>query len=153
MKTALLSLFLSLSLVAVVAAQDTPGKGGPAAATYPQIVAKISLLNQTTSLPATTILTPTTNGTYRLSVYWAETVPGPNVGNWQLTFGWTDEVGAESNGQGLILYPTKAPPFDSVQQTQIVRANAGTPITYTVGGLGAVPTGTYDLFIVAEKIM
>lgn len=157
MKSALALLLLSLCLAAVAAAQDNPTKSFAATATYPQIVAKVSLTGKTATIPATNILTPATSGTYRLSVYWTETVANSASGPWQLVLAWSDEVGPETTGQGpsyLLLYPGSFPPFAFVQQSLIVRAAAGVPITYSVVGYaGGTPSGTYDLYIVAEKLM
>jgi len=65
--------------------------------TSPVIVAKGKLRNQMTTIPTTTILTPSQDGLYRLSVYATITNVDPaSASGWGVTVGWTDDAGVQA---------------------------------------------------------
>jgi hypothetical protein len=59
----------------------------------PRVAAKVSLANQTGNISPTTILTPQTDGIFRVSVY--ETMITQGAG-FAVELGWTDEAGGET---------------------------------------------------------
>jgi hypothetical protein len=78
---------------------------------------------------------------------------------WDLTFGWSDDAGAEQAQNLLQVSSSARPPNDygfgenALTQTAIMRAVAGSPITYTVPHTGCSgDNGTYELFITAERL-
>jgi len=71
----------------------------------PKVVAKVALTNQTASIPATTVLTPTKNTLYRISVYMVQVFPkAPTCGGGYACaaavaqFQWTDDGGTQVMG-------------------------------------------------------
>jgi hypothetical protein len=78
---------------------------------------------------------------------------------WDLTLGWTDDAGAEQAENLLQLSASAHPPDDygfgenALTQTAIMRAVAGSPITYNVPNTGCSgDNGTYELFLTAERL-
>jgi hypothetical protein len=151
---------------------------------FPRIVAKVALTNQTSTIPATTILTPTQNALYRISVYMVQVYPQTPLcnegycGTLAANFQWTDDggmqmMGGNGNLQSLLqlnLYNAGygscvsldggvcAPmvPASTVLPggVVLVRANAGTPLIYSVtlvpgGGDQVAP---YDYFMTVEQL-
>jgi hypothetical protein len=85
--------------------------------------------------------------------------PGTNGCSWDLTLGWTDDAGAELAENLLQLPADHKPPNDygygenALTQTAIMRAVAGSPITYTVPSTGCSgDNGTYELFLTVERL-
>jgi len=72
------------------------------APSYPKIVAKVALTNQTGSIPATTLVTPTANALYRISVYMVQVFPQnatcSDCGDVYASFQWTDDGGTQLMG-------------------------------------------------------
>jgi hypothetical protein len=70
--------------------------------TYPRVVAKVSLAHKTTTVPATRILKPTTDGFYRISAYLVQSFStsssctNPPCGTVSLSFQWTDDGGTHA---------------------------------------------------------
>jgi hypothetical protein len=63
----------------------------------PLIVAKGKLVNRTTTVPMTTIFTPTQTGLYRLSVYMTTAIHNASsTQDWEYNVSWSDDAGAES---------------------------------------------------------
>lgn len=118
--------------------------------TTPQIVATVSLTNQTAPISPTTLLTPTQSGTYRISAVMVITAANSGAGYWTTNLGFAPDTGPATDsiaqvnsaqlGGGINLY------------TAAFRSDAGQPITYSVidhdGALGS----TYELFLVLEKL-
>jgi hypothetical protein len=129
----------------------------------PVIVARLSLTNQTQQISTTTLFTPPVTGLYRVSVYFAMTKNVNSQEEWLTSLYFTDDGGFESmSGDTAVArlndFSTSIPPVawavthsgDPVAPVTF-RAIAGTPVSYSVGGPA---TGdTYDLFIVAERLM
>jgi hypothetical protein len=70
----------------------------------------------------------------------------------QLTLNWTDDAGQET-WQGPPLAASAVPPYAYFNPipTFTFRANAGTPITYSVDPFSTF-AGTYDLFFTVEQL-
>jgi hypothetical protein len=125
----------------------------------PAIVAHGKLLNQTTTLPSTTIFTPTHDGLYRLSVYATVSKADPSSQSiWNYNIAWTDDAGAESEGsivwqsgafQGQFQYEGL---FQQGGAVIPVQAKAGTPITYSVIQGGSPDNSTYSLYYTLERL-
>jgi hypothetical protein len=139
MKTARL---LVLSLIVLASAA--------AFAQSPVIVAQVSLLNQQNTIPTTTLVTPATNGVYRVSAYLIGS-KYDNQNEWNVGLLWKDEIGQEKTIQNWLIAPNNQIPLYS-QAMQILRATAGNPITYHVGVLGTPRGVTYNLFITVEQL-
>jgi hypothetical protein len=124
----------------------------------PVILTRMSLMNQTSAIPATTLFTPTANGLYRVSAYMAMTVGEPTNqdGYWNLSLNWTDDAGAENDSQ-LYLYVFEAPEHafsatsGDLDNTYVVRAIAGVPVTFSVSNNNNAG-GTYEVFLTVEKL-
>ena len=101
----------------------------------PQIVAKVSLKNQTSSIPLTTIYTPASDGEFLVSVYLTDTSVTGSAG---VVVQWTDEMGTWQSG------PSNGGPQQ--RGTFMIHAIAGQPIQYFVdySDSHSVP---YNLFI------
>jgi hypothetical protein len=152
---------------------------------FPRIVAKVALTNQTSTIPATTILTPTQNALYRISVYMVQVSTQANLcqpggcGTLIANFQWTDDGGTQvmndgggsiytplqlslfnANGQGSCAYlygvcvPMLIPPGANLPGgTFLVRANAGTPLIYSVTQTVGTPSNPpYDYFMTVEQL-
>jgi hypothetical protein len=125
----------------------------------PVILARVSLTNQTAVIPTTTIFTPAQSGVYRVSTYLAQTANlQTGLGTWYLEFNWTDEAGAEQATPIFVVDRQAAPQaYGSTQAGDLVnnftfRAIAGQPVSYSVTDLGSGAAGTYELFIVLERL-
>jgi len=147
--------------------------GTPSATTYitlSNIVASVSLTDQTALIPETTLLTPTANALYRISFYMVQQLPqNPSCGNCgdlEANFQWTDDGGTH-------LMPSSTYPSTGIQLwnpcsggvcqpsledgatpglTFLARVNAGTPLTYSV--TGTIESGvSYDVFVTVEQLM
>jgi hypothetical protein len=125
------------------------------ATTYPHVVASVHRTNLTTTIPTTTLFTPTRNGLYRISPYMVTTVPvSSDTGGWNLYLDWADDAGQEE-WQGPIVYANSVVPYayNIPPSTFTFRANAGTPITYWVQVSGGDASGsTYELFFTVEQL-
>jgi hypothetical protein len=129
----------------------------------PKVVAKVAVKGRTSGIPETKLLTPASNALYRVSGYGVVTVPNGNTAFWVLQLNWTDDYGPENcyNGtqQGI---PCPLLTINSnwenygqyrwAQQTWVVRANAGTPLSYSMVDDGGATGSTYDLFLTVEQL-
>src|SRR5258708_6224341 len=105
----------------------------------PAIVARGKLVNQTATIPATTIFTPSQNGLYRLSAY-ATLITGTCGGStWSYTPEWTDDSGVLSSA--YVLQSNNSCPGSFVSFTSsnyqicptiTFATQAGPPLNYTV---------------------
>jgi len=121
----------------------------------PTIVASVSLTDQTVAIPITTIVSPTADALYRISVYASVT---SGTANFSRTFlGWTDDVGH----QGFVFQsPAPSTHCKDTQHfnqnncaiTTIIRAKAGTPVTYRVSPAPFGAQVNYDLFFTVEQL-
>jgi hypothetical protein len=154
------------TLLLVLLAASASCFGQSSVPLYPRVVAKVSLTGQTAAIPTTTIFTPKANGLYRISAYGAMTTPvSENAASWSVSFGWTDDAGAEGPVDLMVIQDWAAPPlafgfcsfapsggFTSPGCLLVVRDVAGQPLTYSVGTYNN-PGGTYELFITVEQLM
>ncbi len=60
---------LALFYAPQVAAQTSTLTEGNTSITYPNIIAKVALTNQTQAIPLTTLVTPSSDGLFRISAY------------------------------------------------------------------------------------
>jgi hypothetical protein len=125
----------------------------------PVVVANLALKGQTAAIPITTLFTPKVTAMYRISTYMVMTTPATTNGLWALNLGWTDDAGVEGPQQISAIDDTATPPnayaFPPVQntvQTVIIRALAGTPVTYSVSIPGESAGGTYEVFTTVEGL-
>jgi hypothetical protein len=132
----------------------------PPSQSSPLIVAKVNLTGQTTVIPSTTLFTPKVNGLFRISVYMTMTAQGNDGGAWDFSLNWADDAGAEALTPMLELNDQSAPPFaygyepsQNFEGTFAFRANAGTPVTYTVNNFNfGRGDGTYEVFVTVERL-
>jgi hypothetical protein len=153
-------------IVAMLSPIPAPGsyrlgvKAGNAAATsyvaispFPTVVAQVALAGQTAPIPPTTILTPQTNGSYRVSAYIVTTTPATNGDPIYLNLTYTDDSGGKTL---TILYLNSGTffPNNEAEVVFAVRANAGIPLAYSIScdpycsGFDA----TYELFLTVEQL-
>lgn len=100
---------ISLLLIAFGAAWAASSSSDTTTATLPKVVKKIAFTNRTTTIPATTLLKPTTSGLYRISVYMVQPFPTSSscentCGVLTANFRWTDDGGKQvmsSPGPGV----------------------------------------------------
>jgi hypothetical protein len=149
------TLALTILLLGTVSLSAQARKASAVSA-LPQIVAKVSLRNQSASVPITSIFTPTAAGLYRLSAYSVETIPVGANDSWSMAIFWTDDFGPESaavlstpfsGGWGS---PGSGFPPGSVT---VFRAMAGRPVKYSVELCQSCQGGTYSLYFVVEQLM
>jgi len=110
-------------------------------------------------IPTATLFAVSTTGLYRLSAYTAMSTAGTTGCPWDLTMGWTDDAGAEQASEILQLSASAKPPSaygygeNALTQTVIMRAVAGSDITYNVPATGCSgDNGTYELFLTLERL-
>jgi hypothetical protein len=120
-------------------------------AAFPCVVAATSLTNQTQAIPPTTLLTPTTEGTFRINVY-LTTGDGTNGGlHWDVFLRWVDGIRARNTDLSALTDQTNVP-FGTI----VVHNVAGQPLEYrTAVGAGTPHEGAsrrYDLFLVVEQL-
>jgi hypothetical protein len=153
-----LSIALLIIAFGLVAARST---GLPSTPTSPVIIVKRRLVNQTATIPTTTIFTPAQDGVYRLSAYATITTPGPNSQSfWFYDVGWTDDEGPETAGNSNLYYGYGVQPgqfwgsFPSKSGGMVttIEAKAGTPITYAMNQAGPPDGSVYSLYYVLEQI-
>jgi hypothetical protein len=125
------------------------GQGAPAQATYPRIVKRIQLLNQTKAISPMTIYTPKDWGMFRVSVVMVETIAG-QAGTWQALMQFTDGAGTDSPGLDIGLDATQT---GRAWGDILFRDEAGMPIKFWVIGPADGTGGQYNVFIVVERLM
>lgn len=153
----LCAFLLLLATFAITSASKSVGSS-PATLTSPVIVGQLAL-NRTAPIPTTTFFNVGSSGLYRISAYLAMKVTASGGCPWNFDLGWTDDAGAEGPQQILQLSEGAHPPDSysfgptaGYQQTLIVRAVAGTAVTYSVNDTGCPAGGTYELFATAERL-
>jgi hypothetical protein len=153
-------MYKSVFVLAVVAAALVffvkESNGVPATSiTTPGIVAKIRLTGQTATIPSTTVFTPAQSGLFRATAYMSITVPSGGGGVWAMSLYWTDDAGSET-AYLAELGTTSAPPYSYATSEQgdpassiTFYAVSGVPVTCLIGN---GPGGTYDAFLVVERL-
>ncbi len=131
-----------------------PLKGTPPPPT-PMIVAEVTQLQDHGNLPLTTLFSPTAEGNYRVSLYFATTTPPPTGGTsstWM--FSWTDELGQRQQTSPPQSCPSITNPSTAdfcIITFPIIHCVANTAITFQ--NTFSDPTiASYDLFYVVEKV-
>jgi hypothetical protein len=119
------------------------------------IVAQVTSLNQFGGIAPTTLLTPATNGVYRVSAYMTELLTKKLSGSYSLNVGWVDESGhVQFTPATWVTLPaqggTVGAGYRFASGTAIIRGVAGKPISYTVQGFA--PNFNYNLFITVEQL-
>jgi hypothetical protein len=142
-------LLASIALTSVGVLSGSTPAGPPS----PKIIAAKSWTGVSTPIPSTTLFTATTTGLYRISLYQAITTPGTSFCYWQSSLGWTDDVGVESGG-GTGVFNSAGPPNASSSSTFVLRAVAGTAVTYSTSTTSGCTgdSGTYEFFLTAEEL-
>jgi hypothetical protein len=147
-----------LTAFAFVSGSKPAGASAPASYSSPQIVARGKLVNQTTTIPVTTILTPAQDGLYRLSVYATVSNPDLNSGSWwSYNPAWTDDGGSVPENGLLYGYGNTHGPFiyESLYGSGVAipfEAKAGTSITYSVTQQGPPDNSAYSLYYTLERL-
>ena len=107
----------------------------------------VSLTGQTGDIAATTILTPSVAGLFRIGVYMICTTAGG--GSLSCTIGWTDNVGAKT------LAPASAVDLASTANgstgTSLIRSASGA-ITYATAIAAKTGSPQYALYLVLESM-
>ncbi len=116
----------------------------PSCASFPCVVASVSLPNQTVSVSQVPIYTPTTSGLFRITFYMEADTQGIG-GNWTLSWNWRDDLRTEAPNR-LYLEPGQYVNYGIPG----MRALAGYPITYTVTNVGH--GGSYSLYATVEQL-
>jgi hypothetical protein len=157
-------MYKALCVAAVVAGllalSGRSSSAAPAPFTSPLIVAKGKLINQTASIPTTTIFTPPQNGLYRLSVYATISRNDPNSGSdWIVNVQYADDGGQGNFGSLLYSYNsvlgqfTYEDVFSNVGGPTITfEAKAGTSVTYNVTSNGPPDNSAYSLYYTLERM-
>ena len=110
---------------------------------FPRIVAKVNLFNQTSAINSTKLWTPPKAGLFRLS---GEISPSARS-TWFLNASWTDGFGI----QNWSSCESGCMTGGALQFLEVtVRANKGSPISYSTSCDGC--TGSYNLFFVVEQL-
>jgi len=107
---------------------------------YPVIVARVALTNQTAPIPPTNIVTPRQGRLYRVSYYLD--CGGQNL-DWMFLLHWADANGSET----FTSAPCNSPSNPSLG-VATVRTSAGSPLKYETTGVA----GRYDLFFTVERL-
>jgi hypothetical protein len=142
-------LALALTLGNVSAAQIAPF--------VPQIVAKGKALNQTATIPTTTIYTPKQTGLFSLSVYGTiVAADSSSQSEWQYNLQWTDDSGTVNSATPLYGTDNTAGSFSNFiwkwGDAMPIEVKAGTPITFTVSQSGPADKSAYSLYYVLERL-
>jgi hypothetical protein len=123
------------------------GTSAQTCATFPCVVASVSLTDQVNGITATPIFTPPARGVFRISAYLsvAKADQKPNA-LWNLEFLWTDDQRARQTS-----YNIGAGISNSQNAIWVVQSVGGVPLLFKTRSMdGRVP---YNLFIVVEQLM
>lgn len=158
------SLCVAVLLLATLAfmSGEKAADASPTRPPSPVIVQRVALTNQTETIPTTTIATVAQSGMYRLSAYMTAITPSNGSHVKYLHLNWNDDAGAESlinpflaldNSDGPPnAYGVSADGSNNVVNNFSFRAVAGTAISYSVSVDNNLPGGSYDLYIVVERL-
>jgi hypothetical protein len=125
----------------------------------PLVVAKSKLVNQTATIPTTTIFTPLQDGLYRLTVYATLSKTDPSSQSlWFYNFAWNDDAGPHSVAAMLYQFGNTAGPFlcqftlANQGTTFPFQAKAGMPVTYSVTQANGTDNSAYSLYYTLERL-
>lgn len=138
---------LSLLLLLIVACNMSQAQSQR---DLPVVVARLKLTGQTQTIPMTKIFTPKSTGMFRASVVLAETVAQGND-RWTGALMWTDVAADEQSEFFSVQTNFVHTELSSHLMTPFL-AKAGTPLKFFVNSEGGTNAGTYDLFIVIERL-
>jgi len=111
----------------------------------PNIVAQVAFLNQTGGIPLTTLVTPQSNGLFRIS----GTVESTNCPPYGVYFTWTDDTGPD--GGYIALDAGSSIAIGNLYTlSSVVRDLAGAPLSYEVFSYNVC--APYSLFFTVEQI-
>lgn len=121
-------------------------------ASLPCVVATASFTKQTHEIPTTTLLTPTTDGTFRISTYLSTSKRANNPddhGEWEVIYNWSDGRRASR----WVVATAGNPGTSAGVGTIVLRDVAGQPLEYrtdiVAGNTGGIE---YDVYIVVEQL-
>ena len=119
-------------------------------ASFPCVVATTTLTKQAHGIPPTGLLTPTGDGTFRISAYLTTSKPtSADAGEWQLYFRWNDGLRANH----WVIATASSPGTNAGNGTVVVHAIAGQPVEYRTAIVAGTTGGMkYDLYIVLEQL-
>ena len=136
-----------LTLVAIGNAQGT-------------VIKKGKLKNQTAPIPETVIVTPTTDGLFRLSLYASvTTIDISSKAYWYVNVFWTDDFGSQAAANilwglpqwgGQFINPAGGATIGGVES--VFEAKAGTPISYSVTQTSGSDSSAYSLYYTLERL-
>lgn len=137
--------FIILGVIALVVAFAVADDDSPRG---PVIVFKKVLTNQSASISATTLYTPTVDGDYLVSGYLVAN-GCCNGGSAELDVHWTDEFAARTSGYGTVVGGAS----NAVSGSVVMHVTSGNPITFSTiyNTSSSEPNISYDLFITVVK--
>jgi hypothetical protein len=146
-----------LVVLACVALAASFGNAGNTVAP-PMIIANKRFVNQTVPIPATTIVTPTHDSVYRVSVYVTLSRTDPrSLSTWAYIMNWGD-LGGSENGLYMWKQDAGAGQFIDVNGqedgglSKTIAVSAGMPLTFTVTQNGPADNSAYSLYLVVEQL-
>jgi hypothetical protein len=127
-------------------------RGGSLAQTFPQVVAHVSLTDQSHPIKNTAIYTPPVAGLFRATIDMILTTPAQNnTLFWVAYIQWTDQDGRSEKQTQQPGSPVNAkPPLASISLTYAFKAAASQPIDYSVQ-LGD-PSSIYSIDVTLEQL-
>jgi hypothetical protein len=157
------TLGIAVVLLAAIAftSDNKPAGASPTMPISAPIVARAKLINQTATIPSTTIFTPTQDGLYRLSVYGTTSKPDPSSQSiWNFNFTWSDDAGNQNENWLIAGYGGGTPgQFAAFSQSIGVggvavpfQAKAGMPISYSVQQSGSPDNSAYTIYFALERL-
>lgn len=119
--------------------------------TTPRIVATFERLGLTAELPPTTIYTPKTWGTFRISIVMVGTLANGTNASWIGAIRFTDGSGPNGpDGFGAGLYTVSR---ETAVSAFPIRAKAGKPLKFSVTSSGDTSGSKYNVWVVVEQLM
>ena len=122
---------------------------GQTCASFPCVLASVSVTNQSQGIRSTPLFAPATAGLFRVSAYMSTSSGILPAAMWGYEIGWKDDQAGRSSGLAAISRNSAAP-FSVIVQSQ-----AGQPITYLVkpiGVNGQLGGMTYNFSITLEQL-
>jgi len=124
----------------------------------PRVIAKIALKSAAPVDP-TILFTPPQTGVYRISGYMTMITSNINgISGWVPLLNWSDDAGAEQAPLLTALDNRTPPSAWALSGTEgspgpfTFEAVGGVPVTYSMLQPGDIDGGTYELFLVVERL-
>jgi hypothetical protein len=157
------ALCVAVAVAGLLVLAGRSSSADPAPFTSPVIVAKGKLNNQKTSIPTTTIFTPSHDGLFRLSVYGTISRADPSSGSYvSYSASWTDDSGQlQSLFSNILIGYDNTPGMFSYYDgtmpnvgglTVSFEAKANSAITYSTYHLGSPDNSEYSLYYTLERL-